>query len=63
MVVGKKTLKKAALEKYKKYSEEAVIEQVTKGKRAMPAFLGKLNETQIADVAAYVIAQADKDWK
>lgn len=63
VVVGKKTLKKAALEKYNKYSEEAVIGQVTKGKGAMPAFKGKLTDAQIADVAAYVIAQADNDWK
>ena len=31
-----------------------VVSRVTNGKRAMPAFLGKLNRQQIADVAAYV---------
>jgi cytochrome c6 len=61
-VSGKKTLKKAALEKYKKYSEAAIITQVTKGKGAMPAFGRKLKPDQIKLVAAYVIEQADKGW-
>jgi cytochrome c6 len=63
LVQANKTLKKDALEKYGMYSEEAVIAQVTGGKNAMPAFKGRLNDAQIADVAAYVISQADKDWK
>lgn len=63
VVNGRKTLKKSALEKYGKYSEEAIIGQVTNGKAAMPTFKGKLTPEQIADVAAYVLAKADKDWK
>ncbi|MBD2140591.1 c-type cytochrome [Anabaena sp. FACHB-1250] len=58
-----KTLKKADLEKYDMYSAEAIISQVTKGKGAMPAFGKKLKADQIEDVAAYVIEQADQDWK
>jgi cytochrome c6 len=57
-----KTLKKADLEKYEMYSEAAIITQVTNGKAAMPAFKTKLNADQIADVAAYVLAQADAGW-
>lgn len=57
-----KTLKKDALEKYEMYSAEAVIHQVTNGKNAMPAFKGRLTDQQIEDVAAYVIAQAEKGW-
>jgi cytochrome c6 len=63
LVQANKTLQKGALEKYGMYSEEAVITQVTGGKNAMPAFKGRLNDAQIADVAAYVISQADKSWK
>lgn len=58
-----KTLKKADLEEYGMYSAEAIIAQVTKGQGAMPAFGKKLKANQIEDVAAYVLEQADKDWK
>ncbi|MEH2250451.1 cytochrome c6 PetJ [Nostoc sp.] len=63
LVQAQKNLKKDALEKYGLYSAEAIIAQVTKGKNAMPAFGKRLKPSQIEDVAAYVLSQADKDWK
>lgn len=63
IVQAQKTLKKDALEKYGLYSAEAIISQVTNGKNAMPAFKGRLKSNQIEDVAAYVLSQADSDWK
>ncbi|MDJ0516223.1 MAG: c-type cytochrome [Trichodesmium sp. MO_231.B1] len=57
-----KTLSKADLEKYGMYSADKIIYQVTNGKNAMPNFK-RLGEASIADVAAYVLAQADKGWK
>lgn len=60
VVNGAKTLKKADLEKYGMYSTENIASQVKKGKMAMPSFLGRLNETQIENVAAYVFDHADK---
>lgn len=63
LVQADKNLGKPALEKYGMYSAEAIITQVTKGKNAMPAFAGRLTATQIEDVAAYVLSEADKDWK
>lgn len=62
LVNPQKTLSKADLDKYGMNSLEAIVAQVTKGKAAMPSFLGKLNETQIEDVAAYVLEQAEKGW-
>ena len=66
VVNAERTLKKEALEAYlTNYSaghEEAIQYQVTNGKNAMPAFGGKLSETDISDVAAYVIEQSDKGW-
>ncbi|AOX01563.1 cytochrome C6 [Moorena producens PAL-8-15-08-1] len=59
---AEKTLEKEVLEKYGKYSAEAIIEQVTNGKPPMPAFRGRLNTQQIEDVAAYVLQQADQGW-
>lgn len=63
LVQANKNLKKDALEKYGLYSAEAIIAQVTKGKNAMPAFGKRLKPNQIEDVAAYVLSQANKDWK
>ena len=62
VVNAAKTLKKDALEKYDKYSIEAISYQVTNGQGAMPAFKGKLTEDQIEDVATYVLSQADSGW-
>jgi len=62
VVNGAKTLKKADLEKYEMASLEAIQTQIKNGKSAMPAFLGRLSEQDIEDVAAYVLDQADKGW-
>jgi len=57
-----KSLSKADLEKYGMFSAEKIIYQVTNGKNAMPNFK-RLGDTAIADVAAYVLEQAEADWK
>ena len=62
VVNPQKTLQKGDLEANGMASAEAIITQVTKGKNAMPAFLGRLNDKQIEDVAAYVLSQAEKGW-
>ncbi|MCT0212979.1 MULTISPECIES: c-type cytochrome [unclassified Synechococcus] len=66
VVNAERTLKQDALEAYlADYStdhEAAIAMQVTKGKNAMPAFLGKLTEADISDVAAYVEEMAGKGW-
>ncbi len=62
LVQANKTLQKDALEKYGMYSVEAIVSQVTNGKNAMPAFKGRLNATQIEDVATYVYETATKGW-
>jgi len=57
-----KTLSKADLEKNGVDTLDAIVYQVTKGKAAMPSFLGRLNDKQIEDVATYVLEQAEKGW-
>ena len=57
-----KTLKKSDLEKYGMFSAEKIIYQVTNGKKQMPAFGKRLKPQEIKDVAAYVMAQAEKGW-
>lgn len=67
-VMPNKTLKEAALKNFlagykdgSKSLEEAVAYQVTNGQGAMPAFGGRLSDTDIANVAAYVADQAQND--
>lgn len=66
VVNAERTLKAEALEAYlANYSsdhESAIAYQVTNGKNAMPAFGGKLSETDIADVASYIEEMAAKGW-
>lgn len=61
-VVKEKTLKQDALVAYGKDSIEAIVAQITKGAGAMPRF-ASLSETDKEDIAAYVLAQAEKDWQ
>ncbi|NBD31735.1 MAG: c-type cytochrome [Cyanobacteria bacterium] len=61
-IVANKTLKKDALAQYNMDSKEAIVMQIKKGKSAMPAFLGRLNESQIEAVAEYVLSQAETGW-
>ncbi len=62
VVNAAKTLSKADLEKYGMFDEEAIINQVTNGKMAMPAFRGRLSAEEIENVAAYVLEQAEAGW-
>ena len=58
-----KTLKKEDLEKYGKFSLEAIVTLVTNGAGAMPGFKSQMKPEDIENVAAYVLEQAEADWK
>lgn len=58
-----KNLKMKALKKNNMDSIEAIASIVTNGKNNMSAYKDRLTEQQIQDVAAYVIEQAEKDWR
>lgn len=58
-----KNLKKNTLQKYGMYSLEAITNIVNNGKNNMSAFKDKLTPTEIENVAAYVLEQAEKNWK
>jgi cytochrome c6 len=62
VVNAAKTLKQADLETYDIASLDAIKTQVKTGKAAMPAFMGRLSEADIDDVANYVLSQAEKGW-
>jgi cytochrome c6 len=58
-----KNLKQKALKKYKMDSIANISNLVTNGKGIMPAYKNRLSEQQIIDVSAYVLSQAETDWK
>ncbi|MBD2567307.1 cytochrome c6 PetJ [Anabaena lutea] len=58
-----KNLKKNALKKYGMDSLEAITSIVTNGKNNMSAYKERLTTEEIQNVAAYVLEQAEKDWK
>jgi cytochrome c6 len=58
-----KNLKKQALKKYGMDSIEAITAIVTNGKSNMSAYKDRLTEQQIQDVSAYVLEQAEKNWR
>src|SRR4028118_1102459 len=58
-----KNLKQQALKKYGMDSIANISNLVTNGKGIMPAYKDRLSEQQIIDVSAYVLSQAETDWK
>ncbi|QEY31440.1 c-type cytochrome [Synechococcus sp. RSCCF101] len=66
VVNAQRTLKQedlqAYLANYGDGHEEAIAYQVTNGKNGMAAFGTRLSADEIADVAAYVEAQAARGW-
>jgi cytochrome c6 len=58
-----KNLKKNTLKKDGMDSLEAITNIVSNGKNNMSAFKEKLTTTEIENVAAYVLEQAEKNWK
>ena len=62
VIMPEKTLKKDALSTNQMNSVGAITYQVTNGKNAMPAFGGRLADTDIEDVANFVLSQSEKNW-
>ena len=58
-----KNLKKNALKKYGMDSLAAITTIVTNGRNNMSAYKERLTTEEIQKVAAYVLEQAEKDWK
>jgi len=57
-----KTLEKDALQKYEMYDAMKIITQVKCGKGAMPALGKRWKPQKLANIAAYVLEQADEGW-
>jgi cytochrome c6 len=61
-IMPEKTLKKDILAANGMDSVDAITNQVTNGKNAMPAFGGRLAEEDIENVANYVLSQSEQGW-
>lgn len=62
VIISSKTLKTEALQKYGMASLDAIKNQVTNGKNAMPSFRSRLKDDQIEDIANYVMTQSQQGW-
>ncbi|GCL37330.1 c-type cytochrome [Anabaena aphanizomenioides LEGE 00250] len=58
-----KNLKKNALKRYGMDSLEAITNIITNGKSNMSAYKEKLTTEEMKNVAAYVLEQAENNWK
>jgi cytochrome c6 len=58
-----KNLKQKALKRYGMDSIANIANLVSNGKNIMPAYKDRLSEQQILEVSAYVLSQAENDWK
>lgn len=58
-----KNLKLKALVKHHVDTEETIAALITKGKGNMSAYVDRLTPEEISTLAAYVLDQAQHDWK
>ena len=63
IIIPEKNLKKETLESNGMNTKSAIAYQVLNGKNGMPAFGGRLKETEIEAVAIYVLEESAKDFK
>ena len=63
IIIPEKNLQKETLEANGMNTKTAISYQVINGKNGMPAFGGRLKETEIEAVAIYVLEESLKDFK
>ena len=63
LIITEKNLKKETLEANGMNTKNAISYQVLNGKNGMPAFGGRLKESEIEAVAIYVLEQSEKNFK
>ena len=63
IIIPEKNLKKETLEANGMNTKSAIAYQVLNGKNGMPAFGGRLKETEIEAVAIYVLEESSRDFK
>lgn len=63
IIIPEKNLKKETLEANGMNTKSAIAYQVLNGKNGMPAFGGRLKESEIEAVAIYVLDESSRDFK
>ena len=56
IIIPEKNLKKETLERNGIYNLNAIVYQIINGKNGMPAFGGRLEESQIEEIAKYILS-------
>nr|YP_009029315.1 cytochrome c553 [Leptocylindrus danicus]AGH28846.1 cytochrome c553 [Leptocylindrus danicus] len=63
VIIPEKTLKKEMLILNGMNNITSIAYQVTNGKNAMPAFGGRLTDSEIEDVANYILQKSRENWE
>ena len=63
LIIPEKNLQKSILEANGMYNKDGIIYQVLNGKNGMPAFGGRLKESEIEEIANYVLFAAEKNFE
>nr|AYO28296.1 cytochrome c6 [Synura sphagnicola]AYO28322.1 cytochrome c6 [Synura sphagnicola] len=63
IILPEKNLKKESLEANGMKNLKAITYQILNGKNGMPAFGGRLTESEIDAIALYVFEESDMDFK
>jgi len=63
LIIPEKNLRKETLDANGMNTKKAISYQVLNGKNGMPAFGGRLKESEIEAVAIYVLEQSEKNFK
>lgn len=63
IIIPEKNLKHSTLEANGMNSKDAISYQIINGKNGMPAFGGRLKESEIEKIASYVLEQAANNFE
>jgi len=62
IIIPEKNLKKQTLEENGMNTISAISYQIINGKNGMPAFGGRLTDSEVMEIASYVLEQAEKNF-
>ena len=63
IIIPEKNLERKTLEANGMYNVQAIRYQIANGKNGMPAFGGRLKETEIEEIAEYVLVESEKSFQ
>ena len=63
IIISEKNLKKETLKENGMYNIDSISYQIINGKNGMPAFGGRLNSTEINNIANYVLEKSKNNFE